>query len=174
MVYIAGCDKTTLAESDGKSFLTESGTSFNHEFYRWIVPLGATGSYMGNSSGIVYVVDNITWKYTVFPNALSFYGAYEAPQQGTFLFNLDADPFEENNLYELYYSDDFITDDLEPYIDIYEYLDSKSYTSDSYYRSYFYSNQNDGDDDINYYEFYLNYEYISIITNIGESLTKGD
>ncbi len=89
----------------------------NCMFHRSQVPLGATGSYLGNSSAIIFTLFNITWKYTEFPNAISFYSEYdEVPLEGNYLFDLDHDPYETKNLLSdrnpyYYYSEDF-TDEV--------------------------------------------------------------
>ncbi len=73
----------------------------NPNYHRDMIPLGASGYTMGNTSGVIFVYDNITWKYTEFPNALSFYGGYESPIQGIYLFDLTTDIYETQNLFDI-------------------------------------------------------------------------
>lgn len=99
-----------MVSSDGQSLLKmlPDGLHFNSQFQRDIAYLGAAGLSLGSAqpgvqrptSGVVFVYENISWKYTDFPNAFAFYGDYE-PQAdlGSYLFDLTSDPYETNNLF---------------------------------------------------------------------------
>jgi hypothetical protein len=99
-----------VSRSNGMPLLypTPSGRlAFNTRFHRDVAFLGASGVTMGSAqpgvqrptAGVVFNFENISWKYTDFPNAFAFYGDYE-PQAhlGSYLFDLTSDPYETNNL----------------------------------------------------------------------------
>jgi arylsulfatase A-like enzyme len=100
----AGLPASVISQSDGKAFLQSNGKKRDNSFQRDAVVFGIGGPYLNNPGGVVLKdTDGHIYKYVVSPDSIAFAATFvdtyvPGIDDGAFLFDLTADPFETTNL----------------------------------------------------------------------------